>query len=181
MAPTEDRDIRLGDVVVRYPEDGHGGVFQYDFGQNIQAQNFHHTAVLDQPPEIVRSALSKIRSDYQYNGHSLHRSIVEILERNKRLRQRHCQPDRSFDILFMSDFVHLGDNNDKRRKLPCGDACSVNSARTESKNYPKNYNEGRIGDTLKNRIRRICRGSVEVSQITESDNLANGSDTTAEN
>lgn len=34
-APTSKHDIRLGDVVVSKPENGLGGVFQYDFGKSI--------------------------------------------------------------------------------------------------------------------------------------------------
>lgn len=39
-APSTKHDIRLGDVVVRAPRQGKGGVFQYDFGKTIQDQSF---------------------------------------------------------------------------------------------------------------------------------------------
>ena len=42
-APSAKHDIRLGDVVVSAPRNGQGGVFQYDFGKTIQAQQFQHT------------------------------------------------------------------------------------------------------------------------------------------
>ena len=32
-APSEMNDIRLGDIVVSKPTNGHGGVYQYDFGK----------------------------------------------------------------------------------------------------------------------------------------------------
>ncbi|KAF2790175.1 hypothetical protein K505DRAFT_377712 [Melanomma pulvis-pyrius CBS 109.77] len=124
-APTKDRDIRLGDVVVSYPRNGHGGVFQYDFGKNIQDGNFIHTAVLDQPPEMLRAVVTAIRSDYDFRGHNLHQNIAEVLQRNRRLRKNYSRPDRSSDILFASDFVHLNDENGRKR--PCADACSSTS------------------------------------------------------
>src|SRR5881275_49633 len=34
--PSLKHDIRLGDIVVRAPCDGKGGVFQYDFGKTLQ-------------------------------------------------------------------------------------------------------------------------------------------------
>jgi nucleoside phosphorylase len=34
-APSQKHDIRLGDIVISIPGDGHGGVFQYDFGKMI--------------------------------------------------------------------------------------------------------------------------------------------------
>ncbi|KAJ6032492.1 hypothetical protein N7540_003224 [Penicillium herquei] len=42
--PSESHDIRLGDIVVSAPrgDEGHGGVFQYDFGKSIQDMSFQH-------------------------------------------------------------------------------------------------------------------------------------------
>lgn len=41
-APTEEHDVRLGDVVVSAPHDSKSGVVQYDFGRTIQHQAFQH-------------------------------------------------------------------------------------------------------------------------------------------
>jgi nucleoside phosphorylase len=38
--PSEQHDIRLGDVVVSTPPDGGSGVIQYDFGKTLQDQAF---------------------------------------------------------------------------------------------------------------------------------------------
>jgi hypothetical protein len=43
-------DIRLGDIVVSTPQNGLGGVLQYDFGKTEQNKTFHRTGFLDQPP-----------------------------------------------------------------------------------------------------------------------------------
>ena len=63
--PSESHDIRLGDVVVSAPRDGESGLFQYDFGKSIQDQSFQHTRFLNQPPAILRAAISGIRSQYE--------------------------------------------------------------------------------------------------------------------
>lgn len=57
-APSPSHDIRLGDVVVGVPRDGNSGVFQYDFGKSIQNRQFEHTRFLDQPPTLLRSAVT---------------------------------------------------------------------------------------------------------------------------
>ncbi|KAF2704948.1 hypothetical protein K504DRAFT_460734 [Pleomassaria siparia CBS 279.74] len=120
-APTKDRDIRLGDVVVSYPESGHGGVYQYDFGKHIQDEDFIATGFLDKPPELLRAAVAALRSDYMINGHDLYKSIEDILEKNKRLRKSFNRPPRSSDNLFMSNFVH--DNSNKHQKQTCAEIC----------------------------------------------------------
>ncbi|KAF2159682.1 hypothetical protein M409DRAFT_29844 [Zasmidium cellare ATCC 36951] len=62
--PSKDHDIRLGDVVVsRINKDGrHGGVIHYDYGKYVQGGEFQETGMLNKPPIILSSALSKIRS-----------------------------------------------------------------------------------------------------------------------
>lgn len=46
-APSGKHDIRLGDIVVSAPQNGHGGVFQYDFGKAIQDKEFLTTGFLN--------------------------------------------------------------------------------------------------------------------------------------
>ncbi|CAI4216016.1 unnamed protein product [Parascedosporium putredinis] len=55
-APSDRHDIRLGDVVVSTPGEGEGGVFQYDYGRDIQDQDFQNIAHLDKPPLSLRTA-----------------------------------------------------------------------------------------------------------------------------
>lgn len=74
-APTSKHDIRLGDVVVSEPRDGFGGVFQYDFGKNIQDQPFHSTRFLAPPPTVVLTAMSGLRAKYERYGHSIQEDI----------------------------------------------------------------------------------------------------------
>ncbi|THC97966.1 hypothetical protein EYZ11_002536 [Aspergillus tanneri] len=57
-----EHDIRLGDIVVSVPENGQGGVFQYDFGKTIQGQKFQWTGFLNQPPTVLRSAVGELKA-----------------------------------------------------------------------------------------------------------------------
>jgi hypothetical protein len=85
-APSQKHDIRLGDIVVSAPCDGKGGVFQYDFGKTIQDQTFRTTGFLNQPPALLRSAVSDIRAQYEGEGHQLENAINSVLEKKPKLR-----------------------------------------------------------------------------------------------
>ncbi|KAJ5809853.1 uncharacterized protein N7503_002071 [Penicillium pulvis] len=61
-APSPDHDIRLGDIVVSIPDNGRGGVIQYDFGKSIQGRRFQPTGFLDQPPTVLCAAVNGLRA-----------------------------------------------------------------------------------------------------------------------
>ncbi|OGM50157.1 hypothetical protein ABOM_001054 [Aspergillus bombycis] len=59
------QDIRLGDVVVSSCRGGHGGLVQYDFGKELQGQDFLQTVRLNQPPLILRTAVAGLQAQYE--------------------------------------------------------------------------------------------------------------------
>ncbi|RYP73845.1 hypothetical protein DL769_004146 [Monosporascus sp. CRB-8-3] len=87
-APCRKHDIRLGDIVVSPPRDGNGGVLQYDFGKTIQDRAFRITGFLNQPPTLLRAALSDIRAEYEGEGHHLKNAINTVLEKKPKLRKK---------------------------------------------------------------------------------------------
>ncbi|KAL6834710.1 hypothetical protein V8C40DRAFT_282439 [Trichoderma camerunense] len=109
-APSRKNDIRLGDVVVSSPDksnDGsNGGVFQYDFGRTIQGQSFQTTGFLDQPPRVLRAAVTGITAKYEEEGHRIKANIGAILDKNPRLRKKYQQPDPSSNRLYHSYIYH---------------------------------------------------------------------------
>ncbi|PTB65719.1 hypothetical protein BBK36DRAFT_1082082, partial [Trichoderma citrinoviride] len=74
-APSKEHDIRLGDVVVSAPCNGHSGVVQYDFGKTVQGQPFQPTRHLDQPPMLLRTAMSGLAAQYECRGHGIEDAI----------------------------------------------------------------------------------------------------------
>ncbi|KAF5491713.1 Ankyrin-3 [Colletotrichum siamense] len=86
-------DIRLGDVVVSAPRGGNSGVFEYDFGKTIQEQAFQHTRHLNQPPNVVRTAVTNLQGA------------------NKRLR-KYRRPDPGTDVLYQSNYLHTSGTGD---------------------------------------------------------------------
>jgi nucleoside phosphorylase len=117
--PSEKHDVRLGDVVVSAPRGGEGGVFQYDFGKSIQGQEFRHTRFLNQPPTILRGAMTGIQAQYERKGHRLEEAINSIFHSKRRLRRKYERPESSTDRLFQPAVIH---------ELDCGAASCANNA-----------------------------------------------------
>ncbi|OAA60903.1 Nucleoside phosphorylase domain protein [Akanthomyces lecanii RCEF 1005] len=105
-APSSKNDIRLGDIVVSAPRNGHGGVFQYDFGKAVQGKEFQTVGYLNQPPELLRAALTDIQAEHERKGHRLEEAINITLNKWPRLRKNYQRPDKSSDKLFKSRFLH---------------------------------------------------------------------------
>ncbi|KAG9643173.1 purine and uridine phosphorylase, partial [Aureobasidium melanogenum] len=107
-APTKEHDIRLGDVVVSSPQDGKGGVYQYDYGKRIQNHDFKHTGHLNQPPSAVLTAMALLVSKFERKGNQIRETIDAILGNNNRLKKKYGRP--KSDHLYVSDFVHPQDD-----------------------------------------------------------------------
>lgn len=105
-APSIKHDIQLGDIVVSAPQNGNGGVLQYDFGKTIQDQSFQQTGFLNQPPRLLRTAVSGIQALYKRKGHQLKETIDSILQDNPRLQQEYGRPDANSDRLYKSGIIH---------------------------------------------------------------------------
>lgn len=100
-------DIRLGDVVVSAAKDDSNGVFHYDFGKTIQGRSFVQTGVLNQPPPVLRTAVSGLETQYKRKGHQMQRRIDEILARERPMvRKEYRRPDLATDRLFKPELVH---------------------------------------------------------------------------
>jgi hypothetical protein len=105
-APTAKHDIRLGDVVVSSRQGETGGVYQYDYGKTIQGRSFQQTGFLNQPPAVLRTAVSGLKSKYEEYGHQIEASIRAALDKKPRLRQKYTRPRDDTDCLYKSNVVH---------------------------------------------------------------------------
>jgi nucleoside phosphorylase len=119
-APSPKHDIRLGDIVVSIPRDGKGGVFQYDFGKTIQDQSFGPTRFLNQPPIVLRAAVTGLESQYEMKGHRLEEAINSILEENPRLQPKYKRSDPTSDRLYKAGVTHPL-NDEASCATVCGD------------------------------------------------------------
>ncbi|KAH8689310.1 hypothetical protein BGW36DRAFT_70072 [Talaromyces proteolyticus] len=127
-------DIRLGDIVVSASRDGEGSVFQYDFGKTVQGQSFCRTGFLNQPPTVLRTAVSGLRAQYERKGHQLEEVISNVLEKNKRMQKKYKRPD--LDRLYPNHIIHPPDS-----KASCAETCDstkliLRLKRTEDEDNP---------------------------------------------
>ncbi|KAI9375064.1 purine and uridine phosphorylase [Aspergillus egyptiacus] len=112
-APSAQHDIRRGDVVVSTT------VLQYDAGKAIQDEEFQYTKKLDQPPVLLRTAVSGLAAKYEIYGNRIHADVCEVLENRPKLREKkYGRPNLDEDWLFKSEVTHASQ---------CGTTCRVDS------------------------------------------------------
>ncbi|KIW70019.1 hypothetical protein PV04_02330 [Phialophora macrospora] len=104
--PSDERDIRLGDVVVAVPDDKHPGVVQIDSGK-VLTHGFHRTGSLNRTPDILLTAVSKIRSNHKIQSPKFWVYLQEILK-DDYLRQSYAYPGAEADVLFHPQYEHVG-------------------------------------------------------------------------
>lgn len=62
---------------------------------------------MNQPPAILRTAVSGLRTQYKESGHQLRKSIERVLKDNKRLKPEYAKPPAENDRLYDSQYTHL--------------------------------------------------------------------------
>jgi len=96
-----DKDVRLGDIVVSQPYGGHGGVIQYDFGKS-EPGGFVHTGFLNTPPHALLQALANLQARHFLEDNNIQK-YVSVVERRDRFRR----PNPNSDILFHDTYEHI--------------------------------------------------------------------------
>jgi nucleoside phosphorylase len=96
-----DKDVRLGDIVVSQPYGGHGGVIQYDFGKS-EPGGFVHTGFLNTPPHALLQALANLQARHFLEDNNIPK-YVSVVERRARFRR----PDPNSDVLFQDTYDHV--------------------------------------------------------------------------
>ncbi|KAF3230073.1 hypothetical protein TWF191_000313 [Orbilia oligospora] len=103
------RDIRLGDIVVSEPVagiglGGVGGVLQYDFGKTVEDGKFVHTGVLNKPPELFLTTLTKLKAEYPEKIFS--KNIINKILKRESTAPKFARPPDDSDRLFQSEYAH---------------------------------------------------------------------------
>jgi nucleoside phosphorylase len=104
--PSEENDIRLGDVVVSQPADTSGGVIQYDFGKTIQEGRFKRTGSLNKPPDVLLNAVASLRARHIIDEPALSGYIAEMRLKYPRLRKASTYPGIEQDQFFEASYNH---------------------------------------------------------------------------
>ncbi|KAL7794854.1 hypothetical protein V8C43DRAFT_321631 [Trichoderma afarasin] len=121
-APGPKHDIRLGDVVVGVSSNGNGSVFQYDYGETLQAQgqNFQKMIFLNKPPLVLLSAVNGLMAKHESEGNQLAAAVGSVLDGKKKLRKKFGRPEAASDRQYKSHYVHPSDEQEGCA-IVCGD------------------------------------------------------------
>lgn len=117
-------DIRLGDIVVSQPTNGHGGVVQYDFGKSTPS-GFKRTGFLNAPPTILLNAIMKLRVNQDRGRASLVPHLLKLSNLDKFSRENAGE-----DVLFEAEYNHVGEGS-------CVKSC-VSSRTVQREKRPNN-------------------------------------------
>jgi nucleoside phosphorylase len=104
--PNNVADIRLGDVVICKPTDTYGGVVQYDYGKALNGGSFQRTGMLNRPPQILLTALSRIQANHFTEESKITDLIAEIRQKIPRHASQFARPVQE-DRLYLSDYDHI--------------------------------------------------------------------------
>ncbi|KAK8229407.1 hypothetical protein HDK90DRAFT_468859 [Phyllosticta capitalensis] len=118
-APSSNSDIRLGDVVVSTPPSNGGAVLRYDYGKDIQDNEYKITGFLAPPQQALLTATAAIES-HHYRGNGIHSQIEQTIQGVPKLEKLFGRPNLSTDRLFLPHFTHMDSEKS------CEDACLRN-------------------------------------------------------
>lgn len=104
--PSPNADIRLGDVVVSRPTRDFGGVIQYDYGKTVSGGCFQRTGMLNKPPPILLTAVSKMQAQNMLGSSQIsgHLTKASIERSSSGGMFTYCGIEQ--DILFDSSYDH---------------------------------------------------------------------------
>lgn len=101
-APSPNHDIRLGDVIVSQSSGSHPAVLQHDMGKLLENGDFQVTGALQQPPRLLRKAISLLDSSPDPKDTSL-RPYLEYISNEM---PAYSFPGQDKDLLFESGSRH---------------------------------------------------------------------------
>jgi len=110
--PSQENDIRLGDIVVSLPSEQGGGVIQYDLGKQ-QTGGFRRVGALNKPPKLLRTAVNTLRATK-----GIGRKILDLVNQMVDDGDDDDESDEEWtrpteeDILFKASYEHIGRNLD---------------------------------------------------------------------
>lgn len=104
--PSEENDIRLGDVVVSKPTGTFGGVIQYDFGKTVQEGVFVRTGSLNRPPDVLLTALANLQARHMMEKHELLSHLSRMVTRYPDMKTQFAYPGAGHDWLYEAEYDH---------------------------------------------------------------------------
>lgn len=104
--PSAAHDIRLGDIVISYPQGTYSRVVQYDMGKVIAGGDFERTGSLNSPPRTLLTAVALIRAAPLTDEPRYLEYLQNAIERTPRTRKNFGRPTAQGDRLFQARHDH---------------------------------------------------------------------------
>ncbi|KAJ5256527.1 hypothetical protein N7478_012631 [Penicillium angulare] len=104
--PSATHDIRLGDIVVSYPQGTCGGVIQYDIGKVITGGEFERIGSLNSPPRALLTAVGTMRAAALTDDPRYLEYFQNAIGRTARTRKNFSRPTAQSDRLFQTEYDH---------------------------------------------------------------------------
>jgi nucleoside phosphorylase len=102
--------VRLGDVVVSTPVSEYPGVAQWDFGKAKDGGKFERTGALNNPPNALLAALTRLETEHELNGSQVPEYLKELGQKYPRLAAKYLRSDALVDVLFRADYSHVNES-----------------------------------------------------------------------
>ena len=148
-------DIRLGDIVVSEPDGVHSGVVQYDLRKNLGGGIFQRKGFLMQPPTLLLTALTNLKSQHAIYGNRISNTLSEMINR--------------LPQLALSGYIHPGSDMDS---LCCSNIQGHKDTLTCSQcRNGMIYREPRLNTSPKVHYGLIASGNELIKNALERDRL----------
>ncbi|KAK6329945.1 hypothetical protein TWF718_003372 [Orbilia javanica] len=118
--PSDEHDIRLGDVVVSSPGKTAGGVVQYDFGKATVGGSFERIGVLNKPPDALLTAIADLEAEHEMTGTNIPQILADMFSKYPKMRDGYSHQGSENDTLFRAGYAH-----DSSASIGC-EACDPN-------------------------------------------------------
>ncbi|KAG9529583.1 pfs domain-containing protein, partial [Aureobasidium melanogenum] len=102
--PSDEHDIRLGDVVISKPAGQHGGVVQYDLGKTRPNGNFERTGSLAAPPDALLTTLTDVIAAQEMDELNIAAHLSQLAQR----LPAYGFPAKLTDDLYLPNHLHKG-------------------------------------------------------------------------
>jgi nucleoside phosphorylase len=99
--------VRLGDVIVSTPVDQYPGVVQWDFGKAEKDGKFRRIGALNNPSNVLLTALAKLETQHEMNGSKTPEYLDELKQKWPKLAPNYLRSDSLKDVLFRADHNHV--------------------------------------------------------------------------
>ncbi|KAE8386788.1 nucleoside phosphorylase domain-containing protein [Aspergillus alliaceus] len=111
--PSKLLDIRLGDVVVSKPTGQYSGVVQYDYGKTVRGGRFEQTGMLNHPPQLLLTHISRLEAERRAtkDNNGISGVIAKVLDERPSMIDEFGCPGPDQDVLFSTAYHHTSSND----------------------------------------------------------------------